>query len=106
MSEAGSPSGAKVATAIPRSGPAIRAALMQSSPDECDQFEAEFQAAAKIAGKSFDLAPLDAILERWWRIANVRAHPLTDDEKALLARFRAGDERGLYVREAVGWRQL
>ncbi len=93
-------------TAIARSGPAIRAALMQWSPGECAQFEAEFREAAQVAGERFDLAPLDALLERWWRIANVRAQPLTDEEHALLARFRAGDERGLYVREADGWRQL
>ncbi|HSL09418.1 MAG TPA: DUF6247 family protein [Pseudonocardiaceae bacterium] len=49
---------------IERSGPVIRAALAKFAPDECAQFEAEFQQAIAQASETFNLAPLDAMLDR------------------------------------------
>ena len=50
-------------TKTERSGPVIRAALAEFAPDECAQFEAEFQQAIAQASETFDLASLDAMLD-------------------------------------------
>ncbi len=95
------------ATKIERSGPAIRAALAEASPDECAQFEAEFAAALDQASAQMDLAPADEVLDRWWGIAAIRINPLTDAERDQVARARAGDFTGLWEREEAGnWVQL
>jgi hypothetical protein len=95
------------ATKIERSGPAIRAALAELSPDECAQFEVEFQQATQRAGQTFDLAPLDALLDRWWGIAAIRANPLSDNEQAQVARAKTGDYTGLLARDEQGnWIRL
>ncbi|MGH3792693.1 MAG: DUF6247 family protein [Pseudonocardiaceae bacterium] len=60
-------------TKIERSGPLIRAVLAEFAPDECALFEAEFQQAIRQVSEKFDLAPLDAVLDRWWGIAAIRA---------------------------------
>ena len=94
-------------TRIERSGPSIRAALAETSPRECAEFEAEFQQALAAAVTSYDLVPLDGVLDRWWGIAVIRAHPLSGDEQAQLARVRAGDLSGLLTRDPAGrWREL
>jgi hypothetical protein len=94
-------------TKIQHSGPAIRAALAEASPDECAQFEAEFAEALARAGAEFDLAPAEAVLDRWWGIAAIRANPLSEQEQAQLARARAGDCTGLWERDEAGnWTQL
>ncbi len=96
-----------VTTRIERSGPAIRAALAEVSPEECAQFEAEFAEALARAGVAFDLAPVEAVLDRWWGIAVIRANPLSEQEQAQLARARAGDFTGLWERDEAGnWAQL
>lgn len=95
------------ATTIERSGPAIRAALAAHAPDECPQFETEFQQATQLAGQTFDLAPLEALLDRWWGIAAIRANPLTEQEQSQVARAKAGDFTGLLTRDEQGnWVQL
>jgi hypothetical protein len=95
------------ATKIERSGPAIRAALAEVSPSECAQFEAELAAALARASAELDLAPADEVLDRWWGIAVIRANPLTEAERAQLARARAGDFTGLWERDEAGnWVQL
>lgn len=95
------------ATKIERSGPAIHAALAELSPDECAQFETEFKRATQHAGRTFDLAPLDALLDRWWGIAAIRANPLSAEERAQVARARTGDLTGLLARDEQGnWVQL
>lgn len=94
---------------IERSGPAIRAALATASPAECAQFEAEFAAAAAAAAAAtaYDPAPAEAVLDRWWRIATIRANPLTAHEQAQLARAREGVFDGLWERDEAGdWHQL
>ncbi|HEX3814388.1 MAG TPA: DUF6247 family protein [Mycobacteriales bacterium] len=79
---------------IERSGPAIRDALAGSSPDECRRFEVEFQQALATAGETFDLGPVEALLDRWWGIAAIRGNPLTATEQGLVAKARAGDDSG------------
>lgn len=92
---------------IERSGPAIRAALASASPPDCAQFEAEFAAAATAAATAYDLAPAEAVLDRWWGIATIRANPLSADEQAQLARAREGVFDGLWERDEAGdWHQL
>jgi hypothetical protein len=94
-------------TRIKRSGPAIRALLGEVSPDECAQFEAEFAQALARAGAEFDLAPAEAVLDRWWGIAVIRANPLSEQEQEQVARARQGLFDGLWERDEAGnWVQL
>lgn len=95
---------AATTTKVQRSAPAIRGALAEFSPAECEQFEAEFRQAIARAHEEFDLASVDAVLDRWWRIAAVRANPLTAQEHELLAQARAGDDSGWVVRDEDGRR--
>jgi hypothetical protein len=74
------------ATKIERSGPAIRAALAELSADECTQFGAEFEQALGHAAETFDLAPVDAVLDRWWGIAAIRVETQTAMLACLLNR--------------------
>ena len=90
------------ATRIERAVPAIRAALSAVAPADLAEFEAEFLRALAQSGERFDLAPLEAVLDRWWGIAAIRANPLTDRERELLARARAGDDTGWVTREQGG----
>ena len=78
-------------TVIARPGPAIRVLLAEVSPAECAEFERDFAAAAEQAGREVDIAPLDDVLHRWWRIAAVRGNPLTDAELAMIEGARSGD---------------
>lgn len=91
---------------LERSGPAIRRALAAASPAECQLFEREFAQAAQEAGQQCDLAPLDAVLDRWWRVAALRSTPLSDQEEQQLARARGGDFTGLLTPEGGDWRRL
>jgi len=50
---------------IDRSGLAIRAALAEFAPSECRVFEAELRQAIGRAAETFDLAPAEAVLDRW-----------------------------------------
>jgi Family of unknown function (DUF6247) len=95
------------ATKIERSGPAIRAALAETSASECAQFEAELTAALQRATTELDLAPAEQVLDRWWGIAAIRTNPLTEAEREQLTRARAGDFTGLWERDEAGnWVQL
>lgn len=85
-----------------RSGPGIRAALAQWAPDECQQFEAEFQQALSAAGTTFSLVDAEAVIDRWWRIAVIRAQPLNAEEQEQLRRARSGDFPGLLVQAEDG----
>ena len=88
---------------IERSGPAIRATLAAVSPEECAAFEAEFARASA----ELDLAPAEEVLDRWWRIAVIRANPLSEKEQAQVARVKAGDFTGLLARDERGnWIRL
>jgi hypothetical protein len=92
---------------IERSGPAIRATLAAVSPEECAAFEAEFAQALARASAELDLAPAEEVLDRWWRIAVIRANPLSEKEQAQVARVKAGDFTGLLARDERGnWIRL
>lgn len=69
------------------------------SPDKCARFEAEFAEALSRAGVEFDLAPAEAVLDRWWGIAVIRANPLSEAERAQVARARDGVFDGLWERD-------
>ncbi len=86
---------------VERSGPAVRAALGEFSPQECALFEQQFQQALVDAEQRFDLRPVQAVLDRWWPIAAIRANPLSPDEQDLVARARAGDDTGWADRPQV-----
>lgn len=92
---------------IERSGPAIREALTRFAPAECPRFESELGQALATAAETLDLAPAQAVLDRWWGVAVTRANPLSDDEQAQLARARTGDFAGLLARDECGdWARL
>jgi hypothetical protein len=92
---------------IDRSGPAVRAALEQFAPDEVAAFEAELGQAIADAATSLDLASAQAVLDRWWGIAAIRANPLTAAEKSQVDRARHGDVAGLVTRDERGeWVRL
>lgn len=44
----------------------IRAAII---PEEVEAFEADYRAALKEAGETFDLTPVHKCMEGWWRTA-------------------------------------
>lgn len=92
------------ATKIERSGPAIRAALAEAAPADCDRFEREFRQALARAESDFDLASIERVLDRWWGIAAIRANPLSPAERDQVARARAGDETGWIVHRDDGTR--
>ena len=94
------------ATKIERSGPAIRAALAELSPAECEEFEAEFHQALAHADADFDLGHVDVVLNWWWGIAVMCANPLTEQERELVVQARAGVDTGWYARENDSWVQL
>jgi hypothetical protein len=80
-------------TKIERSAPAIRAVLSEVSPQE--------------ASAEFDLAPAEAVLDRWWGIAVIRVNPLSEREAAQVAAAKAGELTGLRARDEQGnWVQL
>jgi len=79
-------------TRIECSGPAVKAALADLSPEEANKFEHDYRAALNHAAVTLDLAEADDVLNRWWRVATIRANPLTPEEEDLVRRVRAGDE--------------
>ncbi|MCA1820338.1 MAG: DUF6247 family protein [Pseudonocardiaceae bacterium] len=90
------------ARSVERSGPAIRAALLAYAPERCAQFEAEFRSALALAADSLDLSGPQAVLKHWQAVAMMAVNPLTDDERELIARLRAGDYTGLSTRDENG----
>jgi uncharacterized protein DUF6247 len=94
-------------TKIERSGPLIRAVLAEFATDECALFKAEFQQTVEQVSEKFDLAPLDAVLDRRWGIAAIRANPLSEQEHAQVTRARDGVFDGVWARDEQGnWGQL
>jgi hypothetical protein len=92
------------ATAVPRTGPGILAALTRHAPLAAAQFESELRDALARAGTDLDLARVDEVIRRWHTRACILAHPLTDQEQALLRRARAGDFTGLRAHDGNGGR--
>lgn len=92
---------------IERSGPAIRAALAEYTPDDETRFTAELRAALARAGDDLDLAGPQAVLDRWHALATMAANPLSNDEQAQLDRARSGDFTGFSERDDRGrWTTL
>ncbi|GAB4975301.1 hypothetical protein MAHJHV61_00500 [Mycobacterium avium subsp. hominissuis] len=85
-----------------RSGPAIRAVLAELAPDDLVEFEAEFRIALAETDDDFDLARVQAVIDKWWGRAYLRMHPPTEEERALVARVAAGDVSGLYTKTSDG----
>jgi len=94
--------GMSTSVRLERSGPSVRAVLAEVAPDDLAEFEAEFRCALAEADNDFDLDRVQTVINRWWRRAYMRMHPLTAVERAVVARFMAGDFTGLYVRTAAG----
>jgi hypothetical protein len=94
-------------TKVERSGPAIRTALAEHSPQECIQFESDVRDALARASADLDLARVDAVLTSWHARATIVANPLTAEEQALVQGARAGDFTGLRARgERGAWTTL
>ena len=71
------------------------------------EFEAEFRGALAEADDDFDLGRVQAVIDKWWPSAYSTLHPPSEEERALVARFRAGDDTGLWRREdGGGWASL
>ncbi|OBK37021.1 hypothetical protein A5658_05015 [Mycobacterium sp. 1245111.1] len=94
-------------TGIERTGPAIRAVLAQHAPEQLADFAAQFRIALATADDNFDLRPAQAVIDKWWPIAYLRLHPLTEEERETVTRVRAGDYTGLWSKDDDGnWVKL
>lgn len=89
---------------VERTGPAIRAALREVSPDEVPDFEAEFHTALAEADDDFDVSRIERVISRWWRIAHLRLNPIPEEERAQAERAAAGCLEGTFTRTSDGWR--
>jgi hypothetical protein len=56
---------------------------------------AELRQAIERTAESFNLAPAEAVLDRWWGVAVIRANRLSEREQAQVARAKTGDVSGL-----------
>jgi hypothetical protein len=79
---------------VERSVPAILQVLRDVAPAEAAQFENEFQDALQKASATFDLTPVNQVVNRWWGIAYLRLNPPTGDEREAARRLRAGEDVG------------
>ncbi|MBP2473239.1 hypothetical protein JOF53_002111 [Crossiella equi] len=77
---------------VAKTGPAVREAL---DGENRAAFEQEFRQALEAARETFDLAPLSAVVWKWWRLAQTEANydPALDEE---IDRYRNGDESLLH----------
>lgn len=57
---------------VVKTGPAVWAAL---DGETRAMFEDEFRAALTQAAEDFDLAPVQAVVQRWWPVAAVTVNP-------------------------------
>lgn len=72
------------------------------APEDLPRFEGEFHQALVDAARTFDIAAVEGVLERWRRIAAPCANSLTDEEQGLLRRWRAGEDTGLWEQAEDG----
>ena len=92
---------------VDRTGPAIRAALAAHAPQRCADFEAEFRIALAETDEDFDLSRVQAVIDKWRPIAYARLNPPTEEERARIDRFHAGDDAGLLQQRDDGsWVRL
>lgn len=87
---------------VERTGPAIRAALMETSPDEVPDFETEFHTALAETDDDFDVSRIDRLIGRWWRIAHLRLNPISEEERAQAERAAANVTRAEPTRRRCG----
>ena len=79
---------------VERSAPAILQVLRDVAPAEAAQFEGEFRDALQQASATFDLIPVDRVVNRWWGIAHLRLNAPTGEERDAVGRLRAGEDVG------------
>ena len=79
---------------VEHSAPAILQVLRDVAPAEATVFEGEFQDALQQASVTFDLSPVNRVVNRWWGIAYLRLNPPTADERELARRLRDGEDVG------------
>lgn len=92
---------------VERAGPAIRAVLAEHAPERCAEFESEFRIALAETDDDFDLSRVEAVVDKWWPIAYLTLNPLTEDERAAVARVQAGDLTGFWTKDDGGnWTRL
>ena len=87
---------------VERSGPAIRARLVEHAPADAERFDADLRAALTAAAEDLDLDRVAAVLDRWHALAVMTANPLSASEVAQLARARTGDVSGMRERGTDG----
>ncbi len=91
------------AVTIQRAGPAIQAVLAEhGAPGDLERFADELRAELTRAANDLDLAGTDAVLIHWHALATMAVNPLTDDERAQVARAKVGDLTGLRARDEHG----
>ena len=79
---------------VERSPSAILQVLRDVAPAEAGSFEVDFHDALQQASATFDLAPLNRVVNRWWGIAHLRLNPPTAEEREAVRRLRAGEDVG------------
>jgi hypothetical protein len=58
------------------------------------QFERDFCDALQQASATFDLSPVNRVVNRWWGIAYLRLNPPTAKEQDAIRRLHAGEDVG------------
>jgi hypothetical protein len=79
---------------VERSAPAILQVLRDVAPAQAAEFEGEFRHALEQASATFDLSPVNRVVNRWWGIAYLRLNPPTAEERETARRLRAGEDVG------------
>jgi hypothetical protein len=79
---------------VERSAPAILQVLREVAPAEAALFEGDFRDALHQASTTFDLSPVNRVVNRWWGIAYLRLNPPTTEEREAVRRLRAGEDVG------------
>ncbi len=79
---------------LDRSASAILQVLRNAAPAEAALFEGDFRDALQQASATFDLSPLNRVVNRWWGIAYLRLNPPTAEEREAVRRLRAGEDVG------------
>ena len=63
---------------------------------EAAPFESEFRDALQQASATFDLAPVNRVVNRWWGVAYLRLNPPTGAEREATRRLPAAQGRLLH----------
>ena len=68
--------------------------MAELSPAEAAGFEREYRLALTHAAETLDLSDAEAVLDRWWGVATLRANPPTPEEQQLVQRLHGGEDVG------------